>query len=283
MAEVMENPQVGAQAPAPIVPFPLAPLAPEERDEKFRQLTEVARWLDTILKESGQFVELGKDPRTGKIAVHVKLDGWEIIAKFLNVRGFIEDVKLIELTDGSQLWRAKAVVKNHRDEIIATGEGICEKGEMVERRDGRLVPRFTTHHSANAMACTRALRIAYRNALRVVLTLAGYEAKETVGDEDEHTPVVAREEGEVDPEKEYLKMLGISPYVAKILRLRLKEKGVEDGEGFRAFIRQCMVKGIKTLAGVEKEIEKMSGRAEEKHDVDPFEGEEVVEDEGSED
>jgi hypothetical protein len=96
---------------------------------------------------------------------YLHLEAWQLLGRFSNVHGIVEDVKPVEYF-GVNGFRAKAVIKDSIGTELSSAEAVC----MTDEELWQDKPVF----QLMSMAQTRALSKAYRIALSFIVSIAGY-------------------------------------------------------------------------------------------------------------
>lgn len=144
--------------------------------------TEIANTLADVVRKQGWTVRIdGRD--------YVRIEGWQLLATLLSCTPYIVDVRREERDNGAYAYIARAEVRRISDGYaVASGEGLCRSDEQMRRRDGLIVERWRDEYAVRAMAQTRAIARAMRNAFGGIVALAGYQptpAEEMVSEESQ--------------------------------------------------------------------------------------------------
>ncbi|MEM4168313.1 MAG: hypothetical protein QXW98_07695 [Candidatus Caldarchaeum sp.] len=147
--------------------------------------TEIANTLADVVRKQGWTINIeGRH--------YVRVEGWQLLATLLGCTPYITDVRREERDDGAYAYIARAEIRRLSDGFpVASGEGLCRSDEQMRRRDGLIVERWHDEFAIRAMAQTRAIARAMRNAFGGIVALAGYQptpAEEMVSEESQPSP-----------------------------------------------------------------------------------------------
>lgn len=96
---------------------------------------------------------------------YLQLEAWQLLGKFCNVQGIVEEVQPVEYF-GVKGFGARAAVIDDDGRKIAEAEAVC----MRDEPNWKAKPLF----QLKSMAQTRALSKAYRSCLSFIVSIAGY-------------------------------------------------------------------------------------------------------------
>ncbi len=129
--------------------------------------SEVAALIADAIKQRGWSLTIeGRE--------YVRVEGWQLLATMLGCTPYVTQVWREERDDG-YVYVSRCEIRRLSDgQAVASGEGLCASGETLRKRDGSIIARWHDEYAVRAMAQTRAVGRAMRNAYGGIIAMAGY-------------------------------------------------------------------------------------------------------------